>query len=76
MLATTIFPFSHNVLFPFQKRFQLLAKSNLLSADAFNLDQSKGLLFGKELSIFSFFPTLLILRVFYVSIVLTQNCLN
>ena len=38
---TCIFSFSHNVFYPSPTNFNFSAKFNLLSANAFNLDQSK-----------------------------------
>ena len=50
MLVTSIFSFSHNNFYPFQREFLYLSYIfNLSSASAFNLDQSKILSFGKEL---------------------------
>ena len=50
ILVTSIFSFSHNVLYPFQNKFSIFSFTyDLLSANAFNLDQYKILLYGKEL---------------------------
>ena len=49
MLVTSIFSFSHNVFYPSKKEFLFLT-FNLLSANAFKLDQSQNLLLGKEVS--------------------------
>ena len=49
MLVTSIFSFCHNVFYPSQSKFQFFSHIHLLSADALNSDQSKILLFGKEL---------------------------
>ena len=49
MLVTNIFSFSHNLFYPSQNKFQFLAEFNLSSANAFNLEQSKNLSFGKDL---------------------------
>ena len=49
MLVTSIFSFSHNVFHTSKKHFQYLSHIKL-SANAFKLDQSKILLFRKELS--------------------------
>ena len=48
MLATSIFSFSHKVFYPFQSKFQFFSHI-LLSANAFNLGQSKVLWLGKGL---------------------------
>ena len=48
MLVTSIFSFSNNVFYPSHFKFHLLVTLILLSANAFNLDQSKILSFGKE----------------------------
>ena len=45
MMVTSIFSFSYDVFYPQINKFQFI----LLSANAFNLDQSKILSFGKEL---------------------------
>ena len=52
MLVTSIFSFSHNIFYPSQFQFQFLSHIFFFfsSANAFNLDQSKYLLFGKELT--------------------------
>ena len=50
MLVTSIFSFSLNVLYPTKERNNHLSAFNLSSANAFNLVQSKILLFGKEIS--------------------------
>ena len=52
MLYTIIFSFSHNVFHPFQHNFQFLIHIYYFvgqSENSFNLDQSKIMLFGKEL---------------------------
>ena len=52
MLVTSIFSFSHIVFYPFyplRHKFQFWVTFILSSANAFNLDQSKTLLFDKEL---------------------------
>ena len=49
MLVTSIFSFSHNLFYYTLKKIQFFAKFNLSSANAFSLDQSKKLSFGKEL---------------------------
>ena len=50
MLETSIFSFSRNVFYPSQKECPyFLITFIVLSANAFNLNQSKKLLFGKEL---------------------------
>ena len=49
MLVTSIFFFSHNVLYLIQNKFAIWTMFNLSSANAFNLDLSKILSFGKEL---------------------------
>ena len=48
MLVTTISSFSHNVFYPSQIKINFSVAFNLSSANAFNLDQSKILSFGKE----------------------------
>ena len=49
MLVTGIFSFSHNIFYPFPEIiFSFSAMSILLSANAYNLDKSKNLSFGKE----------------------------
>ena len=50
MLVTNILSFSHNVFNPIKDKIFILANSVLSSANAFNLDQSNILLFGKELT--------------------------
>ena len=52
MLVTSIFSFSHNVFHPTQCKIKVNFSLTfiLLSADAFNLDRSKILSFGKELT--------------------------
>ena len=50
MLVTSIFSFSLNVFYPFQKKFYFSVTFILLSLNAFNLDQFKILSFGKELN--------------------------
>ena len=49
MLVTSIFYFSHNVFCPSQTNFKFSITFILSFVNAFNLDQSKILLFGKEL---------------------------
>ena len=50
MLVTSIFSFSHDVFYSIKKRkIVILATFYLASANAFNLDTSKILSFGKEL---------------------------
>ena len=49
MLVTSIFSFSHSVFFLSQANFNFSVTFILSSANAFNLDQFKNLLFGKEL---------------------------
>ena len=49
MLVSSIFSFSHNVFYHFQKKFNFSVTFILSSANAFYLDQSKILLFGTEL---------------------------
>ena len=44
MLVTSISSFSHNVFYPIQNNFHFSVTLILLSANAFNLDQSKILL--------------------------------
>ena len=51
MLVTSIFSFSHNVFLPFPKTNSIFHSHFLSSANALNLDQSKILSFGKELSL-------------------------
>ena len=53
MLVTSIFSFSHNVFYPSQNKFQFFSHIYLSSANAFSLNQSKILSFGKELIVFS-----------------------
>ena len=50
MLVTSIFSFSHSVFYLSQTNFRLFIYIILLSANAFSLDQSKILLFGKQLN--------------------------
>ena len=50
MLVASILSSSHNVFYPLQNEFQFLITIILSSANAFNLDQSKNLSFGKELN--------------------------
>ena len=53
MLTTIIFSFSHNIFDTFQKKNQFFSQICFLSsANAYNLDQSKIMLFGKELNTF------------------------
>ena len=70
MLVTSIFSFSHNVFYPSKTNFNFSATFNLSSANAFNLDQSKNLSFGKELTLSQTSPG------FYVSAVqvLWKHC--
>ena len=56
MLVTSIFSFSHNVFYLSKNTF------DMLSANAFNLDKSGNLLFGKELK------CIILLSMFWVSI--------
>ena len=49
MLETSIFSLFHNVFDPSQAKLQFLFTFIVSSANAFNVDQSKILLFGKEL---------------------------
>ena len=51
MLVTSIFSFSHNVSTLSQIEIIILAILTFLSANAFNLDKSKILLFSKELNV-------------------------
>ena len=55
MLVTSIFSFSHHAFYPFLNKFKILSHILLLSANAFNLDQSKILSFSKYLIAFSKF---------------------
>ena len=48
MLVTIIFSFSHNVFYLSQNNFQYFSHMNFV-CNAFNLDKSKNLSFGKEL---------------------------
>ena len=57
MLVTSIFSFSHDVFDPSLNKIQFLSHIIFLSANAFNLDRSKNLLFGKELSIKYKYPS-------------------
>ena len=50
MLVTSIFSFSYNVFCLSQSKFQFFSYIFLSSANAFNLDQSKSLWFGKKLT--------------------------
>ena len=50
MLETSIFCIAHNVFYPSQANFNFSAEFNLLSANAFNLYQSKHLSFWKGFS--------------------------
>ena len=47
-MVTSIFSFSNNLL---KKNFNVSLRVFLSSANAFNLDQSKNLLFGKDLTL-------------------------
>ena len=49
MLVTSIFSFSHNVIYPINQEIIIVATLNLLSENTFNLVQSKNLSLGKEL---------------------------
>ena len=49
MLGTSIFSFFRNVFYIFQNKFSFSIPFNLLCANAFNLDWSQILLFGKSL---------------------------
>ena len=49
MLVTSIFSFSQNVFYPSQNKFHFSVTFFFSSANAFNLDQSKILSFGKEI---------------------------
>ena len=49
MLVTNIFYVSYNGFYPSQTNFNFLFTFILSSANAFNLDQTKNLSFGKEL---------------------------
>ena len=51
ILVTRIFSFSHNVCYPSKKNFRFPVTFILSSANAFNLDLSKNLSFGKELTL-------------------------
>ena len=51
LLVTSIFSVSHNVFHPIKDQNHLFKYFILSSANAFNLDRSKILLFGKELII-------------------------
>ena len=50
MFRTSTLSFSYNVFYPSQNKFQFLSHFLLSSANAFNLDESKILSSGKELS--------------------------
>ena len=52
MLVTCIFSFSHNVFLQSKRKFIILVTFHLSSANAFSLDQSKILSFGKELTLY------------------------
>ena len=52
MLDTSIFSFSHNVFYPVRNKFLIGVTFMLSSANAFKLDKSKILLFGKELNFY------------------------
>ena len=56
MLVSSIFSFSHNVSYHLKKNFCFLITLILSSANAFNLDQSKNLSFGKGLTSDRFSP--------------------
>ena len=51
MLITSIFSFSQDVFYPYQNKFEVLSHI-LSSVNAFNLDKSKILSFGKELILY------------------------
>ena len=51
MLVTSIFFFSHNVFYPLKTNSYFSATFILLYANAFNFDQSKNFLLGKELNL-------------------------
>ena len=50
MLVTSIFYFSHDIFHPSKNKFQLFSHIYFSSASALILDQSKKMLFGKELT--------------------------
>ena len=52
MLVASIFSFSHDVFSQFWEGFVFNLDLFFSSANAFNLDQSKNLLFGKELNLY------------------------
>ena len=59
MLVTSILSFSHSVFYPSKTNFNLSVTFMLLSASAFNLYQSKYLLFGKDLNLVPNNPSLI-----------------
>ena len=63
MLVTSIFAFSHNVFNPYKDNIIILRTLILSSANAFDLEQSKILSIGKELTLSQTSPG------FYVSAV-------
>ena len=66
MLVTSIFSFSHNVFYRFETDFMFSVTFIVSSANAFILDLSKILLFGKELNKLLYnqkFFTLLLIKV-------------
>ena len=48
VLENSIFSFSHNVFYPSQMKFQFFSHICFVICNAFNLDQSKILSFGKD----------------------------
>ena len=54
MLVTSIFSFTHNVFYPLKTNFNFSVTFILSSANAFNLDLTKILSFGKELDVIDF----------------------
>ena len=61
MLVPSIFSFSRKIFHLFQKEVLFLSYI-LLSANAFNFDQSKNLLFGKELTLSQTSPDFMCLQ--------------
>ena len=51
MLATVVFSFFYNILYPSKSRFCIKARFIFSSANALNLDKSRILLFGKKLTL-------------------------
>ena len=49
--------FSNDVFYPFQHNFQFSVTCILYSANAFNADEFKNLLLGKELTLYHTIPT-------------------